>query len=122
MKDFSEHIQEIVTDALRFWEKSRLVYNGVLTALVAGFWIVSIFTRTSPSFVNTVFALFFLAIIANLLYCSAYIADVFVQLSAYQALWRKYRWLLLAFGTLLAVLSASSICYYMFFCQVCGKQ
>ncbi len=122
MKDFSEHVQEIVTDALKFWEKSRLLYNGVLTVLVVGFWIVSIFTGTSPSFVNTVFALFFLAIIANLLYCSAYIADVFVQLSAYQTLWRNYRWILLAFGTFLAALLASSLCYAMFFCRVCGKQ
>ncbi|GAK55663.1 hypothetical protein U27_02497 [Candidatus Vecturithrix granuli] len=121
MKDFSEQVQEIVTDALKFWEKSRLLYNGVLMVLVAGFWIVSIFTGTSPSFVNTVFALFFLAIIANLLYCTAYIADVFVQFSAYQTLWHKYRWILLAFGTFLAVLLASSLCYAMFFCRVCGK-
>ena len=122
MKDFSEHVQEIVTDALRFWEKSRLLYNGVLTVIALGFWIVSVFTGTSPSFVNTVFSLFFLAIIANLFYCFAYIADVFVQFSAYQTLWRKYRWILLAFGTFLAAILASSICYAMFFCRVCGKQ
>ena len=117
MKNFSEQVQEIATDALKFWEKSRLLYNGVLVVIVAGCWIVSLFTGTSPSIVNTVFTLFILATIANMLYCSAYIVDVFVQFSAYQTLWRKYRWILLAFGTFLASIFASSLCYCMFFCS-----
>jgi hypothetical protein len=42
------------------------------------------------------------AAIANVLYCSAYLADLFMQLSDYSQTWKRYRWVLLAAGTSLA--------------------
>jgi hypothetical protein len=43
------------------------------------------------------------AVVANLLYCSAYVADIFVQMSDYQQAWKARRWLLLALGIALAI-------------------
>jgi len=42
------------------------------------------------------------AVLANILYCAAYLADLFVQMSAYQPVWRRYRWMLLTLGTFFA--------------------
>jgi hypothetical protein len=42
------------------------------------------------------------AVLANVLYCTAYAADLLVQLSDYQAAWRRHRWLLWAAGTAFA--------------------
>jgi hypothetical protein len=41
---------------------------------------------------------FLLAVIANVLYCAAYLPDVFAEISAYRDLWRKYRWVLFLTG------------------------
>ena len=97
--------REIATDALRYWERRRLIYNGVLALIVLGTFLVFL-----PESLNSVKALsvrdfsdmFFLAVVANLLYCTAYIPDVFVQFSNFREGWRKRRWILFVLGTALA--------------------
>lgn len=95
-------LREIATDALRYWERRRLIYNAVLAAIVIGVFIWALpdaCRRLTPS---SALSLVILAILANLLYCAAYVPDVFVQLSDFRHVWRRNRWLLFAVGLILA--------------------
>lgn len=99
-------IREIVTDSLRYWEPRRVIYNGVLAVvtLFAFFQLLPqpLQTLSAPAALS----LFTLAVIANLLYCVAYIPDVFVQLSGFREVWLKWRWTVFAIGLLLAAVLA----------------
>ena len=55
---------------------------------------------------RSVAGLIILVVVANLLYCVAYVPDVAVQFTAYRDRWKKYRFLLFVFGTLFASLLA----------------
>jgi drug/metabolite transporter (DMT)-like permease len=91
-------IGEMVADSLRYWELRRILYNCVLGAVVlahfAHAWPASrLFLKR-----DNLLGLFVLAVLANVAYCAAYVADVFVQLSGLRALWLRWRWLLLLLG------------------------
>ena len=78
-----------------------MAYNAVLALVVAG----SFFYYQPPLTALTwqpVIGLLFAAVLANVLYCAAYAADLLVQQSDYQATWRRHRWLLWVAGTALA--------------------
>jgi len=96
-------IKDIATDALRHWERRRLIYNGVLAAVVVGDFVVLLPRSYNALDAGTFTNLFMLAVAANLLYCAAYIPDVFIQFSGYRDIWRQWRWVLFAVGILLAV-------------------
>jgi hypothetical protein len=81
-------LRELFTDALRYWEPRRIIYNLVLTVATSAWLIV-------------------LALIANVCYCMAYLADVFLQLSSFQLAWRRWRWALWLSGMLFALLVAN---------------
>ena len=51
--------------------------------------------------------LLILAVIANVLYSTAYLIDFTVQASAFADAWRRWRWLLWLAGTLFALLLAT---------------
>jgi hypothetical protein len=94
--------RESLTDAIRFWEPMRLVYNGVLAAIVLlYFWFGYPASRAELS-VNSVLFLFLLAVLANVAYCAAYVVDVFAQLSGFRETWRKRRWIVFTIGLLFA--------------------
>lgn len=82
-------LREITTDALRYWEPRRLLYNAVLAAVVvvnfAAYWPASREIITPQSLVGC----FVLAVLANACYCAAYIVDLFVQFSAFRPLWLR---------------------------------
>jgi hypothetical protein len=99
-----------VADALRYWERQRVLYNAVLTA-VAVSWVVLTWPHfrsvqsmgippgdTHPALI----ILIILAFLANVCYSAAYLVDIPLQLTF--ATWRKYRWALLLTGTLFALL------------------
>ena len=96
-------MQNLITESIRYWEPRRLAYNAMLAAVLFGSFIYhhSLSALSSLSW-QTLVGLAFAAVIANLLYCAAYVADLFVQMSDYQPVWRAYRWLVFASGTLLA--------------------
>jgi hypothetical protein len=89
-------------DALRFWELRRLAYNAVLISASA-FWFVATWPHFRPALhLPYLLPLAGLALIANILYCAAYLVDLPLQLSACNATWKRYRWLLWLAGTLFA--------------------
>lgn len=100
-------LREIISDAIRYWEPRRVVYNGLLTAVVVA-WVA----LTWPHFrgamsLGALSYLFVFAALANVCYCAAYVADLPMQCSAFRAVWRRGRWGLCLAGTLFAILLAN---------------
>lgn len=96
-----EQLRNVFTDALRYWEMMRIAYNLILVGVVAAAALHVGLPADQWSFADTM-NLLVLAVIANILYCSAYIADIPVQLSAYRAWRRPVRLGLFCLGSLLA--------------------
>lgn len=93
---------EIATDAIRYWEPLRLLYNAILAVIVvANYFLVA--SHAQPALtMGTLLGFFVRAMLANVLYCAAYLPDVFVQLSSFRDLWLRLRWILLVLGILFA--------------------
>ena len=100
---------EILTDAIRYWEKRRIAYNAILTLIVVGvflfYWPA---TSTSFSF-DKAQEFFILAVMANVAYCAAYVVDVPAQLSDFRATWQRHRWVLFGIGVVFASILARFI-------------
>ncbi len=98
----------IFHDALRFWERGRIFYNLLLLAVTV-FWLGIMFIYAPYAGVPDMFplTLVFFAVVANILYCAAYVVDLPAQLTPYRQTWRRWRWLLWLSGTLLAGLLAT---------------
>ena len=95
-------IREIISNAIRFWERLRPWYNAVLAVIVALVYITGMPVSAENVNINEVLVLFVLAVIANMLYCAAYIPDIGVQLSSMRAKWLQYRWILFVIGVTFA--------------------
>jgi hypothetical protein len=100
----SQAFRDSLTDAIRFWEPRRLVYNVVLAAIVLAYF--GIFFPSSKQAVSRdgLLGLFLLVVLANVAYCAAYVPDVFAQLSGFREQWRKVRWALFLTGMLFAAI------------------
>ena len=104
----SIEMRGILDDAIRYWEIRRIPYNlilaGVTIAWGAADWS---HLRETPMW-GVLLALFVLTALANVLYSSAYVVDVFIQRSSFRDLWRRRRWILWLAGMLLAVALANA--------------
>jgi len=95
-------LRDILSDAIRYWESRRIAYNAVLGAVVVG-WVAVTWPHFRPAFtLPSLLPLFVLAVLANVCYCAAYLADIPVQYSAFGALWRRWRWVLWLGGVMFA--------------------
>jgi hypothetical protein len=103
----SDPFRAAFTEALRFWEPRRLVYNLVLIAVTA-VWVAATWPHFRPAFtLLNLLRLCVLALIANLCYCSAYVVDVPLLCSAAASSWKGRRWALWLAGMVLGVVLAS---------------
>jgi hypothetical protein len=94
-------MKTIINESLRYWESRRPFYNAVLALVVAGaYWA----HRSAGAALTwpAVAGLMLAAVVANVLYCSAYAVDLFLQNSDFQPVWKRWRWTLWVLGTLLA--------------------
>ncbi|HXJ16993.1 MAG TPA: hypothetical protein VNM68_07320 [Candidatus Polarisedimenticolia bacterium] len=99
--------RESLQDAIRYWEPRRITYNLVLTAVVAA-WVVA----TWPHFrgvmtLHSLLLLIVLAILANVCYCAAYLADIPLQRTLVRAVWQRRRSGLWLTGIILAIVLAN---------------
>ena len=95
-------VREAVSEALTYWEPRRIVYNAVLACIVLAYFALNWpYSRSVVSF-NGVSVVFVLAVLANVCYCTAYLGDVFVQVSGFRESWFTWRWVLFVIGTALA--------------------
>jgi hypothetical protein len=101
-------IREALTDAIRYWEPRRIIYNLVLAAVVAVHaalaWLGPGPTPAITS--DAMLSLFLLAVLANIAYCAAYVPDIPAQLSGFRSEWLRLRFMVyfvgLAFAAILA--------------------
>ena len=100
----STEMRDYFTDAIRFWEPRRVVYNLVLAAIVVAYFVAGYPSSKGVLSVDFALGLFLLAIAANIAYCAAYLADVFVQASGFREIWQRLRWVLFVIGTLVAAI------------------
>ena len=91
-------MRDSVTDAMKFWEPLRLLYNGVLALIVIGYFVAGYPQSEAALTIDVVFVLFLLAVLANVAYCAAYLPDLFAQASGFRDVWRRFRWVLFAVG------------------------
>ena len=95
-------IREWATDAIRYWEPRRIVYNVVLAAIVGVYYWMGLPPTKQLLTLNFVLFLFLLAVLANVCYCAAYAVDMFAQVSGFRELWQRFRWVLFLIGLLFA--------------------
>lgn len=103
----SRQLRGIVTDAIGYWERRRILYNVILATVVA-FWFVVTWPHFKPAVtLQTLLFFFVLAMLANVCYCAAYLADVPMQYSLFRTVWRRWRWGLWTIGVIFAVVIAN---------------
>ncbi len=90
--------REYLSDAIRYWEPRRWLYNLILAVVVLVHFISGWPGSRQALQLNGILLLFALAVLANVAYCAAYVADIFVQMSGFREVWLKFRWALLAVG------------------------
>ena len=97
----------MLTDALGYWERRRMIYNSLLMAVVL-IWIIGTWPHFRPAFTwDSLGALLLLAVLANVCYSAAYLADLPMQYSLLGGFWHRWRWTLFLLGTLFAILFAN---------------
>jgi len=97
---------EYASDAIRYWEPRRILYNLALFGVVAAHFIAGLSANRALPDGNMLLFLIFLAVLANVCYCAAYIVDLFVQYAGLRAPWARWRWMLLVIGIVFAAVIA----------------
>jgi hypothetical protein len=95
-------IREWATDAIRYWEPRRIVYDLVLAAIVLIYFAIGLPLSKQLLNVDFVLFLFLLAVLANVCYCAVYFVDIFAQTSGFREAWQRYRLILFLVGTAFA--------------------
>jgi hypothetical protein len=91
-------------EAARFWEPRRIVYNLLLDAVVI-VWMVASWPHFRPAMtLESLGIMTVLALLANLCYCAAYIAEIPLMGFPLGAALNRGRWGVWVLGTLLAIL------------------
>ena len=94
--------RDALSDAIRYWEPRRVLYNAVLLLVVAITYWANLPASQTIVNADSLQVLFVLAVLANVAYCAAYVADVVAQMSAFRGVWLRVRWMLLVVGVLFA--------------------
>ena len=97
-------VREVATDAIGYWEPRRIAFNLVMAGVVLGYVGAGWPGNRAALSLEVALGVFILAVLANICYCLAYVADIFVQLSGFREAWRRVRWVLFAVGMLVAVI------------------
>ena len=107
-------LRDYFTDAIKFWEPRRVIYNSVLAVIVVLYFATGYPASKSALSVDFVLGLFLLAVAANVAYCAAYLVDVFVQASGFREVWQRSRWVLFVIGTTFAAIITRFMAMGMF--------
>ena len=107
-------LRDYATDAIKFWEPRRVIYNLVLAAIVIIYFGVGYPASKASVSIDLLLGLFILAVVANVAYCAAYLVDIFAQASGFRETWQRYRWLLFVIGTTFAAVITRFVAMGMF--------
>src|SRR5215207_3987952 len=98
MSDIS--FREAASNAVRFWERGRIVYNVVLLVIVGGYFVAGLPSSLQQFSFDLALGLFMLAVLANVAYCAAYPVDIFAQFTGFRGAWSRVRWAVFVIGIL----------------------
>jgi hypothetical protein len=107
-------VRDSFNDAIRFWEPRRAIYNLVLAVIVIASFVAGYPSSKTVLSVDFALGVFLLAVVANIVYCAAYLADIFVQVSGFREIWQRARWVLFVIGTVFAVIVTRFVAMGMF--------
>ena len=110
----SSDLRTLLTDAIRYWEPRRLLYNVALGAVVVVHYVLQLPHSQTALSPDLGLNFFILAVIANVAFSAAYLPDLVMQFSGYRDQWLKNRWLLLLLGTAFACAIANFFARAMF--------
>jgi len=105
-------LREYATEAIKFWERWRLLYNLALAVII--YFAIGYPLSKASLTLDLCLSLFLLAVVANVAYCAAYLVDIFVQASGFREIWRQYRKVLFVIGTLFAGIITRFVAMGMF--------
>jgi hypothetical protein len=107
-------LRDSFTNAIRFWEPRRVIYNLVLTVIVVAYFVAAYPASKAVLSVDSALGVFLLAVVANVAYCGAYLVDIFVQMSGFREVWHRGRWVLFVIGTTFAAIISRFVAMGMF--------
>src|ERR1051325_5112519 len=85
------NVQDSFRGAHHFWEPPRIWYNALL-AVVVVLWVVFTWPHFRPALSLVALGkMLVLALLANVCYCAAYIAEFFMQAALALSSWRPVR-------------------------------
>jgi hypothetical protein len=90
--------REALSQAIRYWEPRRLLYNAFLVIEVAAIFALNLPGSRSHLNMDVALLLFVLAVLANVGYCASYLVDMAAQLSTFRGIWLRFRWALFLVG------------------------
>src|SRR5258708_10765042 len=93
-----------LTNAIRYWELKRVIYNLVLAAIVIVQFCLQWPASKAALQFDPILGLTILALLANIAYCAAYIVDMVAQFSGHKEIWRQYRCVLFLIGVVFAAM------------------
>ncbi len=105
----NHEFRENVTNAIRYWERGRLLYNLILALVVAVIAVVNWHAVAEHVSLDRILELFMLSVLANIAYCAAYPVDLLAQLSEFRQTWIRWRWILWTIGTLFGCIWAQFV-------------
>src|SRR6266567_737201 len=89
--------------AVKFWEPRRLLYN-LLLCVVVMIWLVKTWPHFRPAMnLEALGIMTVLALLANVCYCAAYLAEILIQNATTSVSWNRQRWAIWVVGTLFAI-------------------
>src|SRR5438445_13433073 len=107
-------LRDYFTDAIEFWEPRRVICDLALAAIVIIYFTVGYPSSRAVLSIDVLLGLFLLAVVANVAYCAAYLADVLVPASGFRETWPRSRWVLFAVGTTFAAVITRFVAVGMF--------
>jgi hypothetical protein len=107
--------REALSQAIRYWEPRRLLYNALLLIEVVAVFVLNLPGSRSQLSVNLLLFFFVLAVLANVAYCACYVVDVAAQLSDFRIAWLRFRWALFVVGVTFAGVLTYFFAFGLFF-------
>ena len=96
----------ILTEGLFYWEKKRLLFNSVLTAVFFLTRRLTPITEQPKIILYLVVVWILLGTLANAFYCVCYLPEIAFQISDLRDVWKQYRWLLFSLLTVVGSILA----------------
>ena len=112
--DEPKPMRELITNAIQYWERKRILYNVILIILVISLYIHNLPSSRQAISIDLILNLFVFTVMANIVYCSAYVVDLLAQFSDFQSKWIQYRWALFTIGVMFASTLARFIAIGLF--------